>query len=139
MKTLILASVIRILIPVFLVFAVYMFFRGHNMPGGGFIAGLVASIPYMVHTMAFGYKKTSEEYKIKPMFMAGMGLLIATLSTLFGSLKGLPLMTALWMETELPIIGKIGTPTFFDIGVFFVVMGVVLKITFLLTEEQEEE
>jgi multicomponent Na+:H+ antiporter subunit B len=139
MRTLILASVIRILIPVFLVFAVYMFFRGHNMPGGGFIAGLVASIPYMVHTMAFGSNKTREEYKIKPMFMAGIGLFIAALSALFGILQGFPVMTALWMETELPIVGKIGTPTFFDIGVFFVVMGVVLKITFLLTEEQEEK
>jgi multicomponent Na+:H+ antiporter subunit B len=135
MRTLILASVIKILVPLFLGFAVYMFFRGHNMPGGGFIAGLVASIPYMVHAMAFGFKNTRDVYKIKPMFMAGIGLFIAALSGMFGILQGHPFMTSLWMPTALPIIGKIGTPTFFDLGVFFVVAGVVLKITFLLTEE----
>ncbi len=135
MRTLILASVLRILVPLFLGFAVYMFFRGHNMPGGGFIAGLIASIPYMVHAMAFGFAKTRQIYKIKPMFMAGMGLLISAISAMFGILEGYSTMTALWTHSSLPIIGKIGTPLMFDLGVFFVVSGVVLKITFLLTEE----
>jgi multicomponent Na+:H+ antiporter subunit B len=135
MRTLILAAVIRILVPIFLGFAVYMFFRGHNMPGGGFIAGLVASIPYMVHAMAFGFSQTRKIYRIKPMFMAGIGLLIAATSALLGTFVGEPIMTAIWMETTLPILGKLGSPIFFDLGVFFVVMGVVLKISFLLTEE----
>lgn len=135
MRTLILSTIIKILVPLFLIFAVYMFFRGHNSPGGGFIAGLIASIPFMIYSIAFGHQVTTRNFNIKPVFMASGGLLLAASSGLFSMIKGLPFMTGLWLEDELPFIGKLGTPIFFDMGVFFLVSGVVLKITFLLSEE----
>jgi len=135
MRTLILATVIKILIPLFLGFAIYMFFRGHNNPGGGFIAGLIATIPFMIYAIAFGYSYTIKQFKIKPLFMASCGLILSAFSGLFSMVKGLPYMTGVWLEDKLPFIGKLGTPIFFDLGVFFLVSGVVLKITFLLTEE----
>lgn len=135
MRTLILSTILKALVPLFIGFAIYMFFRGHDKPGGGFIAGLIATIPMMIHSMAFGYHATIKAYKIRPVFLAGIGLLIAFVSGLFSMIKGYPYLTASWATTELPLIGKVGTPIFFDLGVFFVVVGVVLQITFLLTEE----
>jgi multicomponent Na+:H+ antiporter subunit B len=135
MKTLILATLLRALTPLFISFALYMFFRGHDKPGGGFIAGLIASIPFMLHAMVFGYERTRQVFRVKPTILAALGLLMALLSGFFAVLKGEPYLTAAWVTQELPLVGKIGTPIFFDFGVLLVVFGVVLQITFLLTEE----
>ncbi|MGK7393472.1 MAG: MnhB domain-containing protein [Candidatus Cyclobacteriaceae bacterium M3_2C_046] len=135
MRTLILSTIIKILIPLFTVFAIYMFFRGHNNPGGGFIAGLIISVPFMLYSIAFGYKITMRIFRIKPMFLVGCGLLLSSGSGLFSMVNGLPYLSGVWLEKELPIIGKLGTPIIFDLGVLILVSGVVLKITFLLSEE----
>jgi multicomponent Na+:H+ antiporter subunit B len=135
MKTLILATLLRALIPLFISFALYMFFRGHDKPGGGFIAGLIASIPFMLHAMVFGYERTRQVFRVKALMLAALGLLMALLSGFFAVLKGEPYLTSAWVTQKLPLVGKIGTPIFFDFGVLLVVFGVVLQITFLLTEE----
>lgn len=135
MRTLILATILRVLTPLFIGFAIYMFFRGHDNPGGGFIAGLIASIPFMLHSMVFGYQRTMRVYRIRPRLLAGLGLLLALLSGMFSVAKGDPYLTSIWVEEKLPFVGKIGTPIFFDFGVMLVVFGVVLEITFLLTDE----
>jgi multicomponent Na+:H+ antiporter subunit B len=135
MKTLILSTILKALTPLFIGFAVYMFFRGHDNPGGGFIAGLIASIPLMIHSMVFGFKNTREKFRINPRLLTGLGLFLALLSGFFSVSMGDPFMTSIWVDEKLPLIGKIGTPIFFDMGVFLVVFGVVLQITFLLTEE----
>jgi len=135
MRTLILSSILRVLTPLFIGFALYMFFRGHDKPGGGFIAGLIASIPFMIHAMVFGYKRTVRVYRIRPYLLAALGLLLALISGMFSVVRGEPYLTPLWMEEKLPLIGKVGTPIFFDFGVLLVVFGVVLQITFLLTKE----
>ena len=135
MKTLILATLLRALTPLFISFALYMFFRGHDKPGGGFIAGLIASIPFMLHAMVFGYERTRQVFRVKPLMLAALGLLMALLSGFFAVLKGEPFLTSAWVTQKLPLVGKIGTPIFFDFGVLLVVFGVVLQITFLLTEE----
>ncbi len=135
MRTLILSTILKALVPLFIGIAVYVFFRGHDKPGGGFIAGLIATIPLMLHSMIFGYQATIKIYKVRPVLLAGLGLLLASVSGLFSMAKGYPYLTASWAQTKLPLIGKVGTPIFFDLGVFLVVVGVVLQITFLLTEE----
>ncbi len=135
MRTLILATILRALTPLFISFALYMFFRGHDKPGGGFIAGLIASIPFMLHAMVFGYERTKQVFRIKPRILAALGLLMALVSGLFSVVKGAPYLTPAWVGKKLPLVEKIGTPIFFDFGVLLVVFGVVLQITFLLTEE----
>lgn len=139
MKTIILATLLKVLIPLFLVFAIYMFFRGHDQPGGGFIGGLIAVIPLMIHAVAFTPKRTREEFKIKPLFMTACGLLLSTLSGVFAMLREEPFMTALWSDKSIPFIGKMGTPILFDMGVFLIVSGMVLKVTFLFAENKGEE
>lgn len=135
MKTLVLSTAINLIIPLFVAFALFMFFRGHDLPGGGFIAGLIASIPFMVHAMACGYESTIRTYRLKPRLVAVCGLITACFSGMLGVFAGKPFMTALWIEEKAPLIGKIGTPILFDLGVFLIVWGVVLQITFLLSQE----
>lgn len=62
MRTLIFATAIRYLTPVFLLFSVYILFRGHNHPGGGFIAGLIGSIAFVFHVLAHGTERTANTY-----------------------------------------------------------------------------
>jgi len=135
MRTLILSTLLKVIIPLFIGIAIYMFFRGHNKPGGGFIAGLIASIPFMLHAMVFGYRKTKQHFNITPHLLAGIGLLVALVSGMFSVVQGNPFLTPVWVDEKIPLIGKVGTPIFFDLGVLLVVFGVVLQITFLLAEE----
>lgn len=139
MRSIILSSVLNVLIPLFLIFAIFMLFRGHDRPGGGFIAGLIVAIPFMVNAMAFGARHTQQKFLIKPFFIIPIGLLLATLSGVFAFISKQPFLSALWSVYKVPVIGKVGTPTIFDIGVFLIVSGVVLQITFMVIHEDEKE
>ncbi len=139
MRTIILSSVLNVLIPLFIIFAIFMLFRGHDRPGGGFIGGLIVAIPFMVNAMAFGAKHTQQKFLIKPFVIIPIGLLLATLSGVFAFVLKQPFLSALWSVYKFPVIGKVGTPTIFDIGVFLIVSGVVLQITFMVINEDEKE
>jgi multicomponent Na+:H+ antiporter subunit B len=67
--------------------------------------------------------------------LAAAGLLVALTAGGLGLSSGKPLLTGLWLETPLPVLGKVGTPILFDAGVFLLVVGVVLTILFPLLEE----
>lgn len=135
MKTLILRTASDILLPVLLLFSVFILFRGHYLPGGGFVGGLIAAIAFVLHAFAYGLKNTRKIIKIHPGFLMPLGLLIS-----FGSAiapivaEGLPLMTGLWIDGEFAVIGKIGSALFFDTGVYLVVFGVALTIIFTISE-----
>lgn len=134
MRTVILTTTVKLLMPLFILFSVFLLFRGHNLPGGGFVGGLLASIGFFLHSMIFGPNETIKQYRLNPIRIMAIGLLIALLSVVFSLFFGLPLFTGMWGSFSLPLIGKLGTPLFFDIGVYFVVIGVVLNITFNLTK-----
>lgn len=134
MKTIILGTAIKILIPVFLVFSAYIFFRGHDEPGGGFIAALITSIGFIFHMIAFGVEETKSIYKINAFKLMGIGLVFALMSGILPFFRGKTYFDALWPDTQLPFIGKFGTPILFDGGVYLLVVGVVLQIAFTLFE-----
>ena len=121
----------RLLMPLLLVFSVFLLLRGHNEPGGGFVGGLVAAAAFALYAIAFGVRRAREALFVKPMTLLGAGLLIALLSGLPAVLRGQPFLTALWAPGSLPL----GTPALFDVGVFLVVAGVVLMMIFSLAEE----
>lgn len=137
MKTIILSTSFRILTPLFLYFSAYMFFRGHDQPGGGFIAALIAAIPFMVHGVAFGVEETKKRYRINQFMIAVVGLLVAAGSGVLGILENGVFMKPLWTRAKLPFIGEFGTPLMFDVGVFLIVFGMFLQITFLFIENIE--
>jgi multicomponent Na+:H+ antiporter subunit B len=139
MNSLIFKTATRYLVPVLLVFAIHLLLRGHNAPGGGFAGGLVAAGGYTLYALAFGVTAGLRHQRLYPESLAGSGLLLAVISAFASLFAGKAFMTALWFEIPLPGPGYItlGTPFFFDLGVFAVVTGVVLLCVFSLMEVKE--
>lgn len=139
MRTLILRTSFRVLTPLFFYFSAYMFFRGHDQPGGGFIAALIAAIPFMVHGVAFGVEETKKRYRINQFVISVIGLLVAAGSGALGILEDGVFMKPMWTDAKLPIIGHFGTPLMFDVGVFLIVFGMFLQVAFLFIESVERD
>ncbi|RMD66501.1 MAG: DUF4040 domain-containing protein [Planctomycetota bacterium] len=139
------ATSMRLILPLGLIFASYMFFRGHNAPGGGFIAGLVASVAIAVFRMAKGKGALKSLLPIKPAVLAsmGLGLALATgAAPLFvGLATGQPLSFMHSGQAHIPLAGgeefHLVSVMFFDLGVFFVVVAVSVGMLNRLTEELE--
>ncbi|MBP3942351.1 Na+/H+ antiporter subunit B [Sphingobacteriaceae bacterium WQ 2009] len=134
MRSSILQTASQYLLPILLLFSVFLLLRGHYYPGGGFVGGLVASIAFVLHSFANGTENTLKIVRYKPLSLIPIGLLIASLSMFMPVLLGLPVMTGLWFEEPIPVIGMIGSALFFDLGVYLVVIGVVLTILFTISQ-----
>lgn len=128
MNSLILRTATRVLMPLMLLFALFMLARGHNAPGGGFVAGLVVAAAFALQAFAFGVPAARRGLMIDPERLLGIGLLVALFTGLSAVASGRPFLTSLWW-------GWLGSPMLFDIGVFLVVVGVVLTMTFTLAED----
>jgi multicomponent Na+:H+ antiporter subunit B len=137
--SLILRTAARFLLPVLLLFSIFVLLRGHDEPGGGFIAGLIAAVGFALYLFAFNARRTRTMMRLSPQLMLGYGLLAATLSGLPSILLGQPFFTALWWPIQLPGMGelKLSTPLVFDIGVYLVVLGSVMHIVLALAEAEE--
>lgn len=135
MNTIIVRTILKIIVPLFMLFSLYLLFRGHNLPGGGFIGGLIAAIPIVFHLMVYGSEKTKKIFKLNIFLLIGAGLLIAASSGLVSMFFGNAYMTSLWGDFEIPLVGKPGTPIMFDIGVYLLVIGIVLRIAFAMSED----
>ncbi|MGA7876181.1 MAG: Na+/H+ antiporter subunit B [Desulfoferrobacter sp.] len=135
MKSLILSTATRYLLPLLLLLSVYLLLRGHNMPGGGFVGGLVAAAAFALYTLAQGVADARKVLRINPRTFIALGLLTSLSSACLSLFIGLPFMTGLWSKDKVVVIGKAGTPVLFDTGVYMVVLGVVLTIIFSLAED----
>lgn len=134
MKTIILKTASTYLLPVLLLFSVFILLRGHYLPGGGFVGGLIASIAFVLHSFANGLKNTKTLLRIPPGTLMPLGLGLAFLSGIAPLFLGLPFMTGLWFPEAIPVLGLIGSALFFDIGVYLVVIGVTLTIIFTIAD-----
>ena len=136
MQSIILSTATRILMPMLLLFSAFILFRGHNLPGGGFIGGLVASATFILHSYTYGVRSTLELIRISPRTLIGVGLLLALGSGCVSLFTGKPFMTGQWGEINISTeeIWHLGTPIFFDLGVYLVVIGAVLAIILTLAE-----
>jgi multicomponent Na+:H+ antiporter subunit A len=121
----------RLLMPLLLLFSVFLLLRGHNQPGGGFVGGLVAASAFALYGLAYGMGQARRALLVRPLTLLGVGLLTALGSGMPAVLRGQPFLTAQWA------LGPVtaGTPMVFDIGVFLVVSGVMLMMIFSLAEE----
>ena len=127
----------RFLQVLLLMFSVFMLLRGHNEPGGGFIGGLLAASAFALYMLAFDVDAARDRLRGRPMFLVGVGLLVAAASGAAALLVGRPFLTGLWLTRPIPGIGKISTLLTFDIGVYLVVLGTTLLILFTLAEETD--
>jgi len=114
---------------------VFLLWRGHNAPGGGFVGGLVASAAFVLFALTAGVPAGRQALRVEPSTLLTVGLGVALASALPGLLRGGAFMTAVWGtvgQGEPHIV--LGTPLLFDVGVFLAVVGVVLTIVFNLAE-----
>ncbi|MEM7797826.1 MAG: Na+/H+ antiporter subunit B [Chloroflexota bacterium] len=138
-SSLILKTATRYLVPTILMFSIFIFLRGHNEPGGGFIGGLLASSAFVLYIFAFSIQDARALLRVNPLSLIGAGLSLAMGSTLFAPIFFQEtFMKGIWGEVELPGLGKLGSPFFFDLGVELTVLGVVLTIIFTLAGEDEK-
>lgn len=134
MRTIILKTASSYLLPLLLLFSVFILLRGHYLPGGGFVGGLIASIAYVLHAFANGLSNTKNLLRFHPGFLMPVGLALAFVSGMSPLLFDLPFMTGLWYPDAIPVIGSLGSALFFDIGVYLVVVGVTLTIIFTIAD-----
>ncbi|MEJ6392181.1 monovalent cation/H+ antiporter subunit A [Gymnodinialimonas sp. 2305UL16-5] len=127
--------VTRVLMPIAVVVGIYIFLRGHNEPGGGFVAGLVIAIALLMQYMASGFAWTQERKKIEYHTMIGLGAVIAGLTGAGAWLAGQPFLTSAYTYVHLPPIEEfeLATAMLFDLGVFLTVLGAVMLMLYSLS------
>lgn len=136
MSSVILSTAIRLLLPLLLIFSVFLLLRGHNEPGGGFVGGLVASSAIVLYALAEGVAKARRLLWIDPRHLIGGGVLLALLSGMVPLLFAQPFLTGLWLPWPFPVLGHVGTPLLFDTGVYLLVAGMALLIVLSLMDEE---
>lgn len=124
------AVLVRAVLPIAAVIAVYLFMRGHNEPGGGFVAGLVLSTAFILQYIVSGTRWVETHMPLRPPIWIASGLLIATATGAGALLLGYPFLTTHTAHLYLPWIGElhVASALFYDIGVFTLVVGSTLLI-----------
>ncbi|MBA4501015.1 monovalent cation/H+ antiporter subunit A [Marinobacterium marinum] len=125
-----LAVISQSLLPLALLVSVYIFLRGHNLPGGGFIAGLVTSVALVQQYVAHGVDWIKTRLKIDYQWLIASGVLIASLTGLGSWAFGRPFLTSWFDHFHLPWIGEfeLASAMLFDLGVYLTVVGATLLI-----------
>jgi multicomponent K+:H+ antiporter subunit A len=118
----------RVMLPLALLVGIYILLRGHNLPGGGFIAGLVVSIALIMHYMASGFAWAQRRMRYDYHAFISVGVLIAALTGVGAWLAERPLLTSDFGYVHLPLVGEVelATAMAFDLGVFLTVVGSVM-------------
>ncbi len=131
------ALIMRLLFPVIATLAIYLFMRGHDLPGGGFVAGLTLSIGVILQYMAGGTRWVEARLAIHPARWMGLGLLFAVATGMGAWLFGYPFLTTAFTYVELPLFGKIplATALIFDLGVFTLVVGATVLLLIALAHQ----
>jgi multicomponent K+:H+ antiporter subunit A len=128
MHPMMMVVVTRVIMPVVLLVGFYIFLRGHNEPGGGFIAGLIVSIAVVMQYMASGFSWASARLKYPYHGVIGAGVLVAGLTGIGSWFVGKPFLTSDFTYVRIPPFYKfeLATAALFDLGVFLAVVGAVM-------------
>ena len=114
--------------------ALMLLWRGHNLPGGGFIGGLVAASAAVLVALAFGTTRARALLRVPPLAMLAGGLGVAACAGLVGLFHGGPFLAGHWI---FPAGLALGTPLLFDLGVFLTVLGAVLHVLLGVLERED--
>jgi len=130
-------TLVRVLLPLSAVIAAYLFLRGHDAPGGGFVAALVVSIAFVLQYLVAGTRWVEARLRLPVLRLIGAGLLIAEATGLGAMLLGYPFLTSHMAYFDLPLLGRVplASALFFDLGVFAVVLGATLLILTALAHQ----
>jgi multicomponent Na+:H+ antiporter subunit A len=140
-RSILLEVVVRLLFHAIIVLSLYLLFAGHNLPGGGFVGGLVAGLALVARYLAGGRYELEAAVPVRAGSILGTGLIIAAGTALAPLLLGgAPLASTYW-EGELWLLGEVSfvTSTIFDIGVYLIVVGLVLDVLRSLGSEVDRQ
>ncbi len=127
---LVVAVIARTMLPLALVISVYLFLRGHNLPGGGFIAALVAATALILQYISDGSAMAQQRIGWRYQMLIGVGILIAAATGLGSWVFGYPFLTTSYTYLTWPLVGKfeVATAMLFDLGVYIAVLATVMLI-----------
>jgi multisubunit Na+/H+ antiporter MnhB subunit len=128
--SLILSTITRTVSPTVWLFSIWLLASGHNAPGGGFIGGLVGSAALVLAYATGGPDQVRHVVPVGGEVVLGIGLAMAQLTTMAGWVWGQQLLESHVFHAQLPLFGdvEVVTPLFFDIGVYLVVVGLIVKV-----------
>jgi len=131
------AVLVRLLLPVAALVSVFFLVRGHNLPGGGFVGGLIMATAVILQYMVGGVIWVESRTRIHPQAWIAFGLLAAGSAALMSWVMGKPFLTAMAWDVALPVIGHIhlSTVLLFDIGVYMLVIGAAVLILVALAHQ----
>ncbi len=137
MSSLILTTATRLVFFVVLLFSVYLLLRGHNSPGGGFIAGVMTALGILLQAIASDLRYVRRVFRVEPRLLAGIGLATSLSTGLVPMVFGYPFLTSTFGHLHAPWLGdiEIASAMFFDLGVYGVVVGGTLLMIMTLAEE----
>ncbi len=129
--------IIKLMAPVIVLFGIHLFLRGHDLPGGGFVAGITVTVALILLYMARGARWVEARLRVAPVRWIGVGLLLAVGTGLGSMLSGHPFLTSHFQYVELPGLGAVplATAVLFDLGVFSVVVGAGCLILIVLAHQ----
>ncbi len=131
----------RWLFRVILVVSLFVLFKGHNAPGGGFAGGLIAGGAFVLRYLAGGALRLRRTLVFPPLAGIGVGLFVAGATAIVPTLFGDPALTSSIVTLDIPVIGsvKVVSSSLFDVGVYLLVVGVVVQILLSLGSDPLEE
>jgi multicomponent K+:H+ antiporter subunit A len=144
MEPMLLRRVARLVLPIALVLSVYIYWRGHGLPGGGFIAGLVTAAALVLQYMALGQLRA--EYLLQGaagrrfVRWIGFGLGLAWLTGIGAFFFGRPFLTSAHGHPTLPVLGELplASAALFDLGVYVTVVGSTMLMLSVLGAASKE-
>lgn len=131
------AVLARMLLPIFGLVSIYLLLRGHNLPGGGFVAGLIMAVAIILQYMVGGTLWVEKNMRLRPQKWMGVGLLLAAFTGLGAVALGYPFLTSHTSYIEIPLLGDIpfASALVFDLGVFALVVGATVLILTALAHQ----
>lgn len=135
----IIRTVARLYMYVIPLFSVFLLLKGHNEPGGGFIAGLMMAAAIVIQAMAFDADYAANMIPIRESVLLATGLALAAVTGLVGIIVGESYLFHLFTNVTIPMFGtvQLSTAVIFDVGVYLVVIGATKWIILTLSEEEE--
>ncbi|MCD2180591.1 monovalent cation/H+ antiporter subunit A [Rhizobium sp. GN54] len=129
--------VMQWLFPVIITFAIFLFMRGHDLPGGGFAAGITMAIAFLLQYLGGGTRWAEDRLRILPLRWISLGLLVAVATGAGSWFLGYPFLTSHSQYLTLPLIGKVpaATALLFDLGVFVLVVGATVLILIAIAHQ----
>jgi multicomponent K+:H+ antiporter subunit A len=129
--------IMRLLFPVVAMMAAFLLLRGHDLPGGGFVAGLTLAIAFILQYIAGGARWVEARLTVRPVRWIGFGLLAAAGTGIGAAFFGRPFLSSAFRYVDLPILGRlpVASALLFDLGVFALVLGATVLVLIALAHQ----